>query len=449
MALSRNGTRLCGYRLMAEPLINARGVSMRYRIGAVVRPPDSLREALAGMVRAPWRRMRSLGMRVEEAESFWALDDVSFDVSQGEVVGLLGRNGAGKSTTLKVLSRITEPTRGRIELRGRVASLLEVGTGFHAELTGRENVYMNGTILGMRRREVTAKFDEIVAFSEIEKFIDTPVKRYSSGMYVRLAFAVAAHLEPEILVVDEVLAVGDAEFQNKCLGKMNDVAHSGRTVLFVSHNMASMRALCTRAIVLNKGRLEMDGAVEPAIRAYLEQTHVSEGTDWIYRWRSPTPRVVIDDVELLVDDAPSRTVQAGDKCTIRLHYSTTAPEFRGARFSPRVEIFADGQKFTTVAPSIRDGGSGVPAEEFGTLDCTFQRWPLRARNIRVDVVGWVGMEPQEHIYECLNFASHDGDYFRSGNVPKESDGFMFVDHAWSASAAHSKKLRLSVQPGAA
>src|SRR6266700_2499504 len=206
------------------------------------------------------------------SEDFWALRDVSFSVKQGEVIGIIGRNGAGKSTLLKVLSRITEPSSGRVEMRGRVASLLEVGTGFHPELTGRENIYLNGAILGMTRLEIKKKFDEIVQFAEIDKFLDTPVKRYSSGMYVRLAFAVAAHLEPEILIVDEVLAVGDAEFQKKCLGKMHDVSKGGRTVIFVSHNMAAIENLCESAILLSQGRLVRRGPVSDVIHHYLTET---------------------------------------------------------------------------------------------------------------------------------------------------------------------------------
>lgn len=207
-----------------------------------------------------------------EGNTIWALKDVSFEVNEGEVIGIIGRNGAGKSTLLKVLSRITEPTEGEIKLRGRVASLLEVGTGFHPELTGRENIYLNGAVLGMTRVEINRKFDEIVAFAEIDKFLDTPVKRYSSGMYVRLAFAVAAHLEPEILVVDEVLAVGDAQFQKKCLGKMGEVAKGGRTVLFVSHNMAAIRDLCQRALLIKDGQISFNGEVQAAIDKYLDYT---------------------------------------------------------------------------------------------------------------------------------------------------------------------------------
>ena len=222
----------------------------------------------------PWRLLQSRFRSSAEsdrgtADEFWALKDVSFEVQPGEVIGIIGRNGAGKSTLLKVLSRITEPSEGWIEMRGRVGSLLEVGTGFHPELTGRENIYLNGAILGMSRREIARKFDEITAFAEIEKFLDTPVKRYSSGMFVRLAFAVASHLEPEILIVDEVLAVGDAAFQKKCLGKMDQVSRTGRTVLFVSHNMAAIKSLCHRAILFDAGRVDHDGCVDDAVNRYL------------------------------------------------------------------------------------------------------------------------------------------------------------------------------------
>jgi lipopolysaccharide transport system ATP-binding protein len=216
----------------------------------------------------------------DEVEEFWALKDVNFEVKRGEVIGIIGRNGAGKSTLLKLLSRITEPTAGRIRLCGRVASLLEVGTGFHPELTGRENIFLNGAILGMTRREIRGKFDEIVRFAEVEKFLDTPVKHYSSGMYVRLAFAVAAHLEPEIIVVDEVLAVGDTKFQEKCLGKMKDVATQGRTVLFVSHNMAAIQNLCTRSLLLDRGRLQYDGSSGNCVHSYLAGENSLSRREW-------------------------------------------------------------------------------------------------------------------------------------------------------------------------
>lgn len=274
---------------MSQIAIRAEGLGKQYPLGAVRHNGTrhrykSLRDSLASATSESLRALRShrkTKSENAENETFWALKDVSFDIKQGEVVGIIGRNGAGKSTLLKILSRITEPTTGSAEIRGRIASLLEVGTGFHPELTGRENVYMNGAILGMKRAEIERKFDEIVAFAEVERFLGTPVKHYSSGMYVRLAFAVAAHLEQEILVIDEVLAVGDAEFQKKCLGKIEDVAREyGRTILFVSHNMAAIRTLCTRAILLDRGKLQMVGRVVTAIESYLEAAGALAETTW-------------------------------------------------------------------------------------------------------------------------------------------------------------------------
>ena len=255
--------------MSSEYAVVADGLSKCYRLGER-EPYQALRDVIAGAFSAPFRRRSR-----RRPADVWALDDVSFSLGKGEVLGLIGANGAGKSTLLKVLSRITDPTRGRVVLRGRVGSLLEVGTGFHPELTGRENIVLNGTILGMRRAEIRRRFDEIVEFAGVQKFLDTPVKRYSSGMQVRLAFAVAAHLEPEILLVDEVLAVGDAEFQQKCLGTMKDVTREGRTVVFVSHNLAAVRSLCPRALVLDRGRLVFDGPTEDAVHRYLGQV---EGT---------------------------------------------------------------------------------------------------------------------------------------------------------------------------
>lgn len=257
---------------MSETVIKAEGLGKRYMIGHQQREPYvALRDVLTNGVRQWWGRFRnpqySSGVALEE---FWALRDVDFEVKQGERLGIIGRNGAGKSTLLKVLSRIVEPTTGKVKIKGRVASLLEVGTGFHPELTGRENIFLNGAILGMSRQEIKKKFDEIVSFAEVEKFLDTPVKRYSSGMYVRLAFAVAAHLEPEILIVDEVLAVGDAQFQKKCLGKMEEVGKAGRTVLFVSHNMQAIRQFCNRAILLQAGRIGKDAEAATVIASYLQ-----------------------------------------------------------------------------------------------------------------------------------------------------------------------------------
>ncbi|EFK95349.1 protein containing ABC transporter-like domain [sediment metagenome] len=263
---------------MSDTVIKVENLSKKYRIGSGDTGYRTFRETLVDSVKAPFQGIARLlnltsDLQSQASETFWALKDVSFEVKQGEVVGIIGRNGAGKSTLLKILSKITEPTEGRVELRGRIGSLLEVGTGFHPELTGHENVYLYGAILGMDRWEITRKFDEIVAFAEMEKFINTPVKHYSSGMYMRLAFAVAAHLETEILLVDEVLAVGDAAFQKKCLGKMDDVAKEGRTVLFVSHNMVVITALCVSAILLDYGKIFHQGASRSVVQKYMNEIH--------------------------------------------------------------------------------------------------------------------------------------------------------------------------------
>src|SRR5688572_1306188 len=259
---------------MSDSVIIAENISKRYRLGVRANGSKTFAGQLLNVITTPvqnFKRLTKLSSFAEDDDSvFWALKDINFAVKRGQVLGIVGRNGAGKSTLLKILSRITDPTTGTIKIEGRVASLLEVGTGFHPELTGRENVYMNGTILGMRRKEIEQKFDEIVDFSGVEKFVDTPVKFYSSGMKVRLGFAVAAHLEPEILIVDEVLAVGDAEFQKKCLGKMQDVSKHGRTVLFVSHNMSAVNALCQKGLLLTKGKIEYHGDIDKAISLYLD-----------------------------------------------------------------------------------------------------------------------------------------------------------------------------------
>ena len=263
---------------MSAAAITVENIGKQYRIGVRTAVHRTFRETIAAALSAPWRRLKTLSGRSNGDDLIWSLRDVSFEIQPGEVVGIIGRNGAGKSTLLKILSRITEPTTGRAVIRGRVGSLLEVGTGFHPELTGRENIFLNGAILGMKRAEIRRKFDDIVAFSEITKFLDTPVKRYSSGMYVRLAFAVAAHLEPEILLVDEVLAVGDAAFQKKCLGKLGDVAKGGRTILFVSHNMSAIGRLCQRCLWLDEGRLVAAGESSDVIGRYMASAFPCEAS---------------------------------------------------------------------------------------------------------------------------------------------------------------------------
>ncbi|MEW6250725.1 MAG: ABC transporter ATP-binding protein [Planctomycetota bacterium] len=312
---------------MSGPAIRIERLGKAYQIGLGEAAYPTFREALVRQLTAPWRRFRELSGRTRRADEwFWALRDVSFDVPPGEVVGIIGRNGAGKSTLLKILSRITEPTEGQAELRGRVASLLEVGTGFHPELTGRENIYMNGAILGMRKAEIDRKFDDIVAFAEIEKFLDTPVKRYSSGMYVRLAFAVAAHLEPEILVVDEVLAVGDHEFQRKCLGKMREVAAGdGRTVLFVSHNMPAVRSLCRHGVLLERGRIQRLGPAEDCVAEYLKASS-GGALQACVRFRRPGGAPIwMDSATLLCGGVPSALLPMGETLAIEVEFESTTP----------------------------------------------------------------------------------------------------------------------------
>jgi lipopolysaccharide transport system ATP-binding protein len=311
---------------MSEYVIRAEVLGKQYKIGAVVNRSPTLRDAIVDTVTWPLRAIRK--QLPPSKDEIWALRGVTFDVKQGQVMGVIGRNGAGKSTLLKILSRITEPTEGQVEITGRVGSLLEVGTGFNPELTGRDNIFLNGAILGMKRREIARKFDEIVEFSGVEQFIDTPVKRYSSGMYLRLAFSVAAHLEPEILVVDEVLAVGDAEFQRKCLGKMSDVAQEGRTVLFVSHNMSAILRLTEEAIVLDRGKLVKRAPTQEAVEFYMASGY-SQSSERIWQedeiqasahpFRPISLRVL--DAQGNVNDS----VRSIDPLTIEMSYHLDAP----------------------------------------------------------------------------------------------------------------------------
>jgi len=331
---------------MSNPVIQVENLAKLYRIAHQQTRPgfNTLRDVIADQFKHAFRKPARLPTDAPLLEDFWALKDVSFEINQGDVVGIIGRNGAGKSTLLKILSRITEPTHGRIRILGRVASLLEVGTGFHPELTGRENIYLNGAILGMSRVEIRKKFDEIVAFAEVEKFLDTPVKRYSSGMYVRLAFAVAAHLEPEILIVDEVLAVGDVQFQKKCLGKMQDVSKGGRTVLFVSHNMAAILQLTSVGIVLDKGMLQFRGAPEEAVAVY-SGAATSEST-------------VMFDVEN----------------ASRKYPGTKAARFVSFRFDRAVAIFSFGEDFSFIT-RVR-ALEGIPRMRFSMTVFTAEGTPV-------------------------------------------------------------------------
>jgi lipopolysaccharide transport system ATP-binding protein len=305
---------------MTKPAIKVEGLWKEYIVGHAQERRDTFYELLTSSLKAPLKRLRKLGGQADETERFWALKDVNFEVQPGEVVGVIGRNGAGKSTLLKILSRITAPTKGRIEVRGRLASLLEVGTGFHPELSGRENIFLNGAILGMTRREVARKFDEIVAFAETEKFIDTPVKRYSSGMYVRLAFGVAAHLETDVLLVDEVLAVGDSAFQRKSIGKMNEVAKGGRTVLFVSHNLSAVRNLCSRTLLMEDGSLKHEGATNETLSIYETGLNNSGGKLTAQDFSGPLAnQIIFSKLVVTQDDAKIDVIDPMREFELEIH----------------------------------------------------------------------------------------------------------------------------------
>jgi lipopolysaccharide transport system ATP-binding protein len=431
---------------VSKPAIVVENLSKAYRIGQRAasggRDYRTFRDAMIDAAKAPFRRLRQLGRDDTTGDdTFWALKDVSFEVQPGEVVGIIGRNGAGKSTLLKILSRITEPTGGRATLRGRVASLLEVGTGFHAELTGRENIYLNGAILGMKKAEIASKFDEIVAFSEIDTFLDTPVKKYSSGMYVRLAFAVAAYLEPEILVVDEVLAVGDTEFQKKCLGKMQEVAHGhGRTVLFVSHNMGAVRRLCSRAVVLTKGAVLIDAATETAVEQYnagLAQEAgpvSSEGPHVLYsNPNDDAGDFAVTKVEVL-DSAgrPLPMISTWDRVIFRISYRARR-NLAGA--SVVIEIMsADGEPLLLL--STQPDGTLPLAFHIGaqSVECEIDSIPFAAGVYTVGI--GLAVPRVEYLWQrrdLAKFTVHERDVYGSGLSPTSRRCRLAVKHEWRAS----------------
>lgn len=375
---------------MGNIAICVRNLGKCYRIGLAKNRPETLRESVLSILHAPFHYLRTRLQPPDSKELLWALHEVSFAVHKGEVLGIVGQNGAGKSTLLKILSRITEPTKGWAKIYGRVGSLLEVGTGFHPELTGRENIYLNGAILGMRRAEVARKFDEIIDFAGIEKFLDTPVKRYSSGMFVRLAFAVAAHLEPEILIVDEVLAVGDVMFRKKCLGKMESISQAGRTVLLVSHNMEIIEHLCSRAILLDKGKIAIDGDPAKVIATYLQtNTHYSYndqtyGIDRNLLETCSHPDLRITDIQLLSSSgAPLGTFETGDPLTIRIHY-----EAKRQFFSPAFAVFLKNEFGQEIFRVNTEPISGYPIQHLapqGVIDLSMDSLPLTANDYYLTV----------------------------------------------------------------
>jgi lipopolysaccharide transport system ATP-binding protein len=419
---------------MSDIAIRVESLSKQYRIGGPQAQYKTLRESLVDMAAAPARRLRSLGRPSPENETIWALKDVSFDVKRGEVVGIIGRNGAGKTTLLKILCRITEPTKGYAEIKGRVGSLLEVGTGFHPELTGRENVYLNGAILGMRRAEIDQKFDEIVAFSEIEKFLDTPVKRYSSGMYVRLAFSVAAHLEPEILLVDEVLAVGDAAFQKKCLGKMEGVAREGRTVLFVSHNMAAIENLCHKAFALDRGRLTMTGEPHDVVEAYLlalparTSQPLSERPD-----RQGNGQLRFTEIVLRPGNGvPSDVVQCGEEWEVTVRYTSSADMLNHVAMS--IGVFALSGQCMLILNNQMVGEPFDSIPPVGQFSCQVDRFPLAPGQYYLNLYCEVNGMVADWVQHATHVTVEAGDFFGTGRLPPPSHGGTLVDHAWEAQA---------------
>jgi lipopolysaccharide transport system ATP-binding protein len=422
---------------MSAPVIEIQNISKRYRTGSITRRTfrdEMLYRWLKWTGRRPEQHLGKIGKVVNP--EYWALKDVSFDVAQGEVVGILGRNGAGKSTLLKILGRITEPTRGQAVVTGRVASLLEVGTGFHPELTGRENVYMNGTIMGMKLREIQSKFDEIVAFSGIEKFIDTPVKRYSSGMYVRLAFAVAAHLQPEILFIDEVLAVGDVAFQRKCLGKMGSIARDGRTILFVSHNMAAVQNLCSRCVWLNDGSVAAVGQPKDVINQYLNtQTQVeAQGDGPLYLLENVKERTGNGRVKLVsfaaVDDKNTAlvAVQSGDEVVLHLGYRAAVKP------DDLINVALTFHQPNTQDPfcvceAVKMGAPFENVRERGFFELRLPRLPLGEGRYRISARVTVNEAEADSLSAGVGYLNvAPGDYYGTGRT--EPYSLTMLDGEW-------------------
>jgi lipopolysaccharide transport system ATP-binding protein len=413
--------------MRSDLAIQAEGVGKQYQLGRFQGGYELLSDRIAILL----KRERDGKQR----ERFWALDDVSFEVERGETLGILGRNGAGKSTLLKILSRVTPPTHGLVRIRGRVGALLEVGTGFNMELTGRENVFLNGAILGMRRTEILRKFDDIVEFAEVERFIDTPVKRYSSGMYLRLAFSVAAHLEPEVLVVDEVLAVGDAAFQKKCLGKMSEVTREGRTVVFVSHNTAAIENLCRSAIVLERGRIVYSGPVKEAVRVYMTQvlstvtaTSLRDRED---RGGTGALRLTSFRIE---DDAGNPVVGArtGETCMFVFDYECPSG-------LPQRNVLASFAISTAAGAPLVLHRTNFTGEDFelvppkGSIRCTVPRFPLIPGSYLIATYVEVGSELADHLTVAAQLDVEPGDFFGTGHTGIAGHSPFLIEGSWSLS----------------
>lgn len=428
---------------MSDVAIKVENLSKLYRLGMKEQIHDTLVGATASWLKAPWKNFKRLhdlsniDLNEDSEDILWALRDVSFEVKHGEVLGIIGRNGAGKSTLLKILSRIVEPTSGCVTINGRVASLLEVGTGFHPELTGRENVYMNGTILGMRKHEIDRKFDEIVAFSGVEKFIDTPIKRYSSGMKVRLAFSVAAHLEPEILIIDEVLAVGDASFQKKCLGKMQEVATQGRTILFVSHQLEALSNLCSRAILLVKGAVVHEGDTETVISSYISDINVNCCTSLASRTDRQgdgSMRFVDTWIE---NNNGERTsiVRSGDFIKVVLIYEV----YGDHNIHHLTTSLALNSNKNVAITLLRNSYTGDVFDKdiptYGRLECIIPRLPLNSGTYYYNVSAHSLGGLEDWVERAGVFDVEAGDYFGTGRCP-DKGRLIHMDHKWSISTIY-------------
>lgn len=416
--------------------VSVTNLGKAYRIGVAEKKEENLVTAIIKTITAPFRSfnkiksLKNLQSTTEGKDVFWANRNINFNVKQGEVLGIIGKNGAGKSTLLKMLSRITEPTEGRIELYGRVASLLEVGTGFNPELTGRENIFLNGTILGLTRKEIEERYNSIVEFSGIEKFIETPVKRYSSGMKVRLAFAVAAHLDPEILIIDEVLAVGDAEFQKKCLGKMQEVAgKQGRTVLFVSHDMAAVKNLCTRAILLQQGTIIKEGTPNEVVNYYLQNAaSISNLNTLSFDQAKGNKKFVLQQVELINDEGNiTQIAESGKNLNVKLYYKIhdKGPDpVVILRFRNNLEQVL----FTCLSRNSYHGIMQLPNE--GTISCIIPKLPLLQGLYSVDVVLKFGQDITFDLESAFSLEVEKGDFFGTGKLNNDMQNGMIIYHQW-------------------
>jgi lipopolysaccharide transport system ATP-binding protein len=416
---------------MNDAIINVKGLGKKYSIAHErTGKYTALRDVISNKAK---KLIGKNSNDLPPKEDFWALKEIDFEIKKGEVVGIIGRNGAGKSTLLKILSRITEPTSGRIEINGRVASLLELGTGFHPELTGRENIFLNGAILGMSRTEIRKKFDEIIDFSGVEFFLDTPVKRYSSGMYIRLAFAVAAHLEPEILIVDEVLAVGDAEFQNKCLGKMKDVSRNeGRTVLLVSHNMASIKQLCNNGMILKNGSLAMYGAIDAVVDQYLSDFKTSSSTTIAERTdRDGTQKIKYSDVIIRNENfEPAVFLQNGTTCYFELQFKHANTELKNVHFSVGIND-PFGNRILLLS-SYLSGENFTISENESRVFLKIDQLPLKAGIYSYTLSCGDNQEMFDSVKFAGEFTVEEGDFFQTGKVLPPNQGYIMVKHSFQS-----------------